>query len=182
MKLLDLSYSNISSISTGAFHHLPNLVELDLSYNKFTEFEDNTFSNLPSLAKLNVQAGRLIHIGNIFENLKNQDLVVDFSSAYIEELLKDSFKPFLDNVIEGNGNGHINLEDNSIQCGCGVLWFLTSYMEYQHIIKNATCMIPQLFYEERIEVPMLDVLRLEHLCPPSDCPGYDSGIKQICLK
>ena len=146
LKVLDLSASGIYDISSEAFYDLPNLIEIDLNDNQLDKLEDNTFYDLPNLVKLELSRNfYLHHIGNMFDDLKNPDLVVDLVDNSFKVLLKESFKPFLDTVIENNGNGYIDLTNSKLQCECDVNWYLTSYLEYPDVLRNLSCLSPMYY-------------------------------------
>ena len=121
-----------------------------------------------------------MNLGNILENLKNPDLVVDLTESWLEELSEDSHKPFLDTVIMDNWSSYIDFLYNILQCGCDVKRYLTPYLAYPGILRNASCDGPShIPYEneegEVMDINMLDLPFFEQNCPSEECQNYDAG-------
>ena len=140
LKILDLSSQSISSLSLRTFSNLANLTELMLNENMIEKIEDSTFYNMPKLVNLDLSNNSdLTHLGNIFENFQNADLVVNLADTNVQVLLKDSFKSFIETVGENNGKGYIDMTNVPLQCTCDVKWLFKSNLQWRELLKNSTC-------------------------------------------
>ena len=194
LKSLDLSDQNFVSISSRAFYNLIHLTELNLSKNRIYKINVNTFYNLQSLVYLDLSSNtELTYIGNMFGDLKNQNLVVNFAGNNVKVLLKESFKMFIEMVTEYNGAGYIDMHNVPLQCTCDMKWLVTSNSS---VFKNSSCpdgngigevsmIIKYTNKYTTIQYSNIRLLHnsfqvdgtlLEELCPQDDCPGYDPGI------
>ena len=127
LKILDLKRSTINGISNEAFSNLPQLKDWDLSNLKLKYIGPKAFYNIPGMKELNLKGNdirtigegilsgtpflinidlrgntRLTNIGTLLENL-SPNISVNLRETDIKVLPKNSFKIFIENVINSNG-------------------------------------------------------------------------------
>ena len=67
-----LTFSQFTSLQSGAFNDLPSLVYIMLHDNKITSIKSDTFNNLPQLYRLDLFSNNISVIeDNVFNNLPN---------------------------------------------------------------------------------------------------------------
>ena len=137
-------------VKSGAFSNLMMLNSISMDGN-LRRIEEDAFVNLPKLTKINLSNNKnLLNFGNIFENVKNTNLVVDLSGIMLEQLSEKTFKPFLDTVIAGNGRGYIDLAGNPLECGCDIVWFLAQYADHPSLLRNTACVRALSTWQENV--------------------------------
>ena len=118
--------------------------------NLLKQVQGEPFYNIPSLAHLDLSRNEgMMSIGNLLEDRKNPDFVVNLAENKFVVILKDSFEPFLRMVVENDGKGYIDMSHNPLQCNCGLKWLASSSLEWKHIFKNGSCTDGQKLEEVR---------------------------------
>ena len=82
LQKLDLSNQQLTELPSKLVQNLPNLTHVDLSSNEIATVSENIFYNVPNLVNLDLSHNNICHIGNMFESLRNPDLVVNFRNAF----------------------------------------------------------------------------------------------------
>lgn len=90
---LNMSYSGVKKIETGAFDAMTRLKTLDLSNNNITIL-DNTFTETPNLLYLNLSFNNITEIrNNTFAGLTKL-YFLNISHCYIRRIRSNAFRPF----------------------------------------------------------------------------------------
>ncbi|XP_033111651.1 uncharacterized protein LOC117112653 [Anneissia japonica] len=144
LKVLDLSYNNISNVDKDAFDGLCALEELYLKGNKLHNFKDvyNAVKKVPSLRCMDLDGNRLEHVFipallwklQIF-NLRNNIISavsVDRCTYKLPKLqevdLRDNrLTSFPLSILDSFNKSVFKLQNNPFQCDCSVQYMLENY-------------------------------------------------------
>uniref|UniRef100_A0A6P7FVG2 p-granule-associated novel protein 1-like n=1 Tax=Diabrotica virgifera virgifera TaxID=50390 RepID=A0A6P7FVG2_DIAVI len=91
VEVLNLSHNKLATISPGAFDNMPRLEHIILDYNELTSYAI-WFKECPSLVTISAQFNFIQFLApNIFENLVDHKLIVQFSYNKINLVHEDLF-------------------------------------------------------------------------------------------
>merc|ERR1711892_622073 len=164
---LDLSNLNLKYIGPDAFHNIPGMKELNLKGNDIRTIGEGIISGIPFFVNLDLSGSKkLTNIGTLLENL-SPNISVNLRETDIKVLPKNSFKIFIENVINSNGLGTIEMPEQTLRCTCDIKWLLDSKIDITNVLRNMSC-------HDGRKLNQVDAEFLDKLCPAESCPGYDA--------
>merc|ERR1711892_1293929 len=121
---LDLSNLNLKYIGPDAFHNIPGMKELNLKGNDIRTIGEGIISGIPFFVNLDLSGNKkLTNIGTLLENL-SPNISVNLRETAIKVLPKSSFNIFIENVINSNGLGTIEMPEKTLRCTWDIKWLL----------------------------------------------------------
>merc|ERR1719167_297544 len=154
---LFLDRCHISKLEPGSFSTLPNLTHLSLSHNNITKVPNGTFTDTPSLKLLNMGDSNIQEVKDSFLEF-NTDIHILLHNNNIRTLPEDTWRPLVKRIVNTTGSqGWIDLDNNPLDCGCDVKWFVVK-LGAPPVFVNARCANGEKLLE-------LDPEILEFFCP-----------------
>uniref|UniRef100_T1PGN3 Cell adhesion molecule-related/down-regulated by oncogenes n=1 Tax=Musca domestica TaxID=7370 RepID=T1PGN3_MUSDO len=165
-KVLDLRFNHINEIPRNAFYGLTQLTNLFLNENEIAHLEDGAFEGMTSLRFLYLNSNRLTRLSkNVFQPLKSIEGIYLENNA-IWQIDADTFAnlPALNRLFMFKNKltnlpadaftrlpslKRLRLEDNPIDCNCGVysLWrYYQQHPQRKAITIALTCETPASLY------------------------------------
>jgi len=163
---IDLSNQNLGKLPKSSIKSCRNLTYINFANSKIKTIEKDSIQDVENLRRLDLSNNEICEVGNLVQNIQNEDIIMELSGNNIRYLLEEQFRPF----VEARKNkGYINLGDNTLHCQCDMKWLLTTNYKWSDVLFNGTC-------ADGRGINKMNWRLLQKMCPTDECHSYEKEI------